>query len=53
MFVVGLLSSLVAAPLLHAMGWQSLNLVLLPWLAAVALALSALGWARARLSLRA
>jgi MFS family permease len=38
-FVIGLLSSLAAAPLLRALGWQALNVALLPWLAAAALAL--------------
>lgn len=38
-FAVSLLCSLAAAPLLHGLGWQSLNLVLLPWLAAMAAAL--------------
>jgi MFS family permease len=47
-FVVGLLSSLAAAPLLQALGWQNLNLVLLPWLAAAALVLGGLGIVRAR-----
>jgi MFS family permease len=49
-FVVGLLSSLVAAPLLSAVGWQSLNLALLPWLAAAALALATLGVLRSRVA---
>ncbi|EYC50044.1 MFS transporter [Hylemonella gracilis str. Niagara R] len=47
-FVVGLLSSLAAAPLLQVLGWQNLNLVLLPWLGAAALLLSGLGLVRAR-----
>ena len=33
-----------AAALLHAVGWQMLNLLLLPWLAAAAAALLWLGW---------
>jgi len=45
-FVVGLLSSLSAGPLLDAVGWQTMNLLLLPWLAVAALALSALAWSR-------
>jgi predicted MFS family arabinose efflux permease len=45
-FIVGLLSSLGAGALLQALGWQTLNLVLLPWLAAAAAVL--LGLARAR-----
>jgi MFS family permease len=44
-FVVGLLCSLAAAALLRALGWQMLNLVLLPWLAAAFLAVLALGFA--------
>lgn len=42
-FVVGLLCSLAAAALLRALGWQMLNVVLLPWLAAAFLAVLALG----------
>lgn len=45
-FVVGLLSSLSAGALLDAAGWQLTNLLLLPWLAAAALALLGLAWAR-------
>lgn len=45
-FVVGLLSSLTAGALLDAAGWQMTNLLLLPWLAAAALALLGLAWAR-------
>lgn len=41
-FVVGLACSFGAAPLLQAFGWQTLNLLLLPWLALAALALLAL-----------
>ena len=51
-FAVGLLASLVAAPLLQLLGWQSLNLLLLPWLAVAAAALSGFGIARARLAPR-
>lgn len=43
-FVVGLLSSLSAGALLDAAGWQMTNLLLLPWLAAAALALLGLAW---------
>jgi len=43
-FVVGLLSSLSAGALLQAVGWQTLNLLLLPWLLAAALALVGLAW---------
>jgi MFS family permease len=42
-FVVGLLSSLSAAALLAALGWQAMNLALLPWLAAALFAILALG----------
>lgn len=45
-FVVGLLSSLGAGALLDAAGWQSTNLLLLPWLATAALALLGLAWTR-------
>jgi len=45
-FVVGLLSSLSAGALLDAAGWQLTNLLLLPWLAAAALALLGLAWTR-------
>jgi MFS family permease len=50
-FVVGLLCSLAAAALLRALGWQMLNVILLPWLAAAFLAILALG-SVARLSAR-
>jgi MFS family permease len=43
-FVVGLLSSLSAGALLDAVGWQTMNLLLLPWLAVAALALCVLAW---------
>lgn len=49
-FVVGLLCSLAAAPLMQLLGWQSLNLVLLPWLALAGLALAGLGLVRTRLA---
>lgn len=42
-FVVGLLCSFGAGGLLQAFGWQKLNLMLLPWLGAAALALVWLG----------
>lgn len=42
-FFVALLSSLAAAPLLRTLDWQTLNVVLLPWLGAAALALLWLG----------
>lgn len=45
-FAVGLLSSLSAGALLDAAGWQMTNLLLLPWLAAAALALLGLAWMR-------
>jgi len=47
-FVVALLSSLAAAPMLEGLGWQSMNLALLPWLGAAGLAIAGLGVARAR-----
>ena len=47
-FAVGLLCSLSAGALLQALGWQTLNLMLLPWLAAAALTLIGLAWARRR-----
>ncbi|MBW4653363.1 MAG: MFS transporter [Kaiparowitsia implicata GSE-PSE-MK54-09C] len=42
-FVVGLLASLSAGMLQNTIGWQSLNLALLPWLAFAALAIIWLG----------
>lgn len=45
-FVVGLACSLGAAMLLQAFGWQTLNLLLLPWLTVAALALLWLGYRR-------
>jgi MFS family permease len=45
-FIVGLLSSLGAGALLQALGWQMLNLVLLPWLAAAAAVLLGLASSR-------
>jgi len=52
-FVVGLFSSLGAGGLLQAVGWQTLNLLLLPWLSAAALALIGLAWTRRRAAGRA
>lgn len=43
-FAVGLACSFSAAALLKAFGWQSLNLLLLPWLGLATLALTWLGW---------
>lgn len=45
-FVVGLACSFGAAALLQTFGWQTLNILLLPWLAIAALALLWLGWKR-------
>lgn len=42
-FIVGLASSLSAGALLQTFGWQTLNMLLLPWMAAAALALIWLG----------
>jgi MFS family permease len=39
-FVVGLVSSLAAAALLRMLGWQMLNVALLPWLAAAMISLA-------------
>ena len=43
---VGLASSLAAGALLKLVGWQTLNLLMLPWLAAAALAIAWLAWRR-------
>ena len=43
-FACGLMSSVSAAALLEFLGWQMLNLLLLPWMGAAALALIWLGW---------
>ncbi|MDO8874753.1 MAG: MFS transporter [Pseudolabrys sp.] len=43
-FAVGLACSFSAAALLQAFGWQLLNVLLLPWLAAAAAALTWLGY---------
>lgn len=48
-FAVGLTCSFGAGGLLDTLGWQTLNLVLLPWLGAAALALAWFGMRRARL----
>ncbi len=45
-FAVGLASSFSAAALLQTFGWQTLNLLLLPWLALAAASLLWLGWRR-------
>jgi MFS family permease len=45
-FLIGLLSSLSAGALLDAVGWQTMNALLLPWLAIAAFALMALAWTR-------
>lgn len=45
-FVIGLLCSLGAGALLQGFGWQTLNLLLLPWLCAAALALIGLAVTR-------
>jgi hypothetical protein len=47
-FAVGLVCSLSAGALLEAIGWQRLNLLLLPWLALAALALLWFGYQRRR-----
>jgi len=49
-FAVGLACSLGAAALLQAFGWQTLNLLLLPWLAVAALALLWLGFRQRRVA---
>lgn len=49
-FATGLVCSLAAAPLLQAFGWQTLNLLLLPWLAMAAAALMGFSMVRARLA---
>ncbi|MDF2809981.1 MAG: permease [Microvirga sp.] len=48
-FAVGLACSLGAGALLQAFGWQTLNLLLLPWLGLAALALMWLGARRSRI----
>lgn len=48
-FAVGLISSLGAGALMQAVGWQALNMLLLPWLAIAAISLIWLAWRRQRL----
>ncbi|WEX86681.1 MFS transporter [Sinorhizobium garamanticum] len=48
-FVVGLACSFGAGALLQGLGWQTLNLALLPWLAVAALAVLWLGYRQRRL----
>lgn len=43
-FAVGLACSFSAGALLQFFGWQTLNILLLPWMTAAALALGWLGW---------
>jgi MFS family permease len=45
-FAVGLASSLGAGALLETSGWQTMNLLLLPWLGCAALAILWLSWRR-------
>lgn len=45
-FVVSLAASLTAGVLLHTLGWQTMNLLLLPWLGLAAIALVWLGLTR-------
>lgn len=47
-FAVGLACSFSAGALLQVLGWQTLNLALLPWMAAAALALLWLAWKQRR-----
>jgi predicted MFS family arabinose efflux permease len=47
-FVVGLICSLSAGALLQAVGWQTLNLLLLPWLGLTALVLIWFGYRQRR-----
>lgn len=47
-FAVGLACSLSAAALLQAFGWQTLNMLLVPWLALAAVAVIWLGYHRRR-----
>jgi MFS family permease len=48
-FACGLVSSVSAAALLEFFGWQMLNMLLLPWMGAAALALIWLGWRQRRI----
>lgn len=50
-FVVGLVSSLGAGALLQAVGWQMMNLLLVPWLVIAALSILWLAWRRSRAAL--
>ena len=52
-FAVGLACSFSAAALLKAFGWQTLNLLLLPWLGLAAVALIWLGWHRRKVGVAA
>lgn len=45
-FAVGLASSLGAGALLQSLGWQTMNLLLLPWLGIAGLAILWLAWRR-------
>lgn len=45
-FVVGLAASLSAGALLEAVGWRTMNALLLPWLLAAIIAIAWLGYAR-------
>ena len=45
-FAIGLACSLAAAPLLQSVGWQILNLILLPWLVLAGIAIVWLGRAK-------
>lgn len=45
-YVVGLMASLCAGPLLQALGWQMMNLLLLPWLLLAVVALLWVGRSR-------
>jgi len=49
-FAVGLAASLGAGILLQSLGWQAMNMLLLPWLALAALAILWLGRRRAALT---
>ena len=47
-FAVGLACSFSAGAILQFFGWQTLNMLLLPWMAAAALSLAWLGWRKRR-----
>jgi MFS family permease len=51
-WIVGLASSLSAGALLHSVGWQTMNVVLLPWLLAAMLAIAWLGYSQRGKALR-